>query len=327
MLSYGKIQVDPPLILAPMAGITDRYFRLILRRIGGVGLVSMEFVSSEAMTRGNRRTLAMMHYSEEERPLAIQIYGSNAERMADAAQMVEEMGAEVCDVNMGCPANKVLKGCSGAALMRDLPGAERIIAAIRKRISIPLTVKFRAGIGKGPEPVNFLELGRICEANGVDAVTLHPRTAKQFFSGEADWSRIRDLKRSLSIPVVGNGDVHCAEDARRMFDQTGCDAVMIGRATLKNPWIFRQTAALLRGGSYEDPTLEQRRDLILGHFSMIREGEPEEKMALHKMRTFLGWYTSGLAGGRKLRRKINDLQSSEAVLEALEAFFGDPVAA
>jgi nifR3 family TIM-barrel protein len=327
MLSYGKTAIDPPLILAPMAGITDRYFRLILRRIGGVGLVSMEFVSSEAMTRGNRRTLAMMHYSEEERPLAIQIYGSRPERMAEAAQMVEEMGAEVCDVNMGCPANKVLKGCAGAALMRDPAEAERIIAAIRKRISIPLTVKFRSGIGKGATPVNFLELGRVCEANGVDAVTLHPRTARQLFTGQADWNQIRELKEALSIPVVGNGDVRCAEDVPRMFEETGCDAVMIGRATLKNPWIFLQAAALLRGEGYEAPTLEQRRDLILGHFRMLQEEEPEEKMALHKMRTFLGWYTRGLPGGRHLRRKINDLKSSEEVLEALEAFFGDPVAA
>jgi nifR3 family TIM-barrel protein len=237
------------------------------------------------------------------------------------------MGAEVCDVNMGCPANKVLKGCAGAALMRDLKEAERIVAAIRRRIAIPLTVKFRAGLGKGATPVNYLELGRICEANGVDAVTLHPRTAKQFFTGRADWSMIRVLKEALSIPVVGNGDVLKPEDTRRMFAETGCDAVMIGRATLKNPWIFRQTAALMRGEAWAEPGLEERRDLILGHFRMLDGEEAEEKMVLHKMRTFLGWYTRGLPHGRALRQKINDLKRAEDFFETLERYFEERLAA
>src|SRR5262245_30910910 len=165
MLHYGDVAVDPPLILAPMAGITDRQFRLILRRVGGVGLVTMEFISSEAIVRGNRRTRHMMQYSEDERPISVQIYGSAPDRMAEAARVVEEIGAEVCDINMGCPANKILKGCAGCALMGDLDLARDIIAAVRKAISIPLTVKFRAGLSADAE--NYIELGRICESEGV----------------------------------------------------------------------------------------------------------------------------------------------------------------
>jgi nifR3 family TIM-barrel protein len=220
-MRIGPIELEQPLILAPMAGITDRYFRLILKRIGGVGVVTMEFISSEALTRGSKRTRGMMAFCEEERPLAIQIYGSHPGRMADAAQFVEDLGADIVDINMGCPANKVLKGCAGAALMADLDLAHAIIRMVRRRISIPLTVKFRLGLDDRRE--NYLELGRICEGEGVAAVAMHARTARQMFSGEADWARIRRLKQSLRIPVSGNGDVDGPYDALRLWDETGCD--------------------------------------------------------------------------------------------------------
>ena len=319
-LRIGELTVDPPLVLAPMAGITDRWFRKIIRDIGGVGIVSMEFISSDALTRRNERTLNLMAFAEEERPLAIQIYGSNAERMAAAAEIVEETGADVCDINMGCPANKVLKGCSGAALMGDLSLAERIIKECRKRLTIPLTVKFRAGLDTKRE--NYLELARICEANGVDAVTMHARTAKQMFSGEADWTRIARLKEAVSIPVVGNGDVQTPDDALRLMRETGCDGVMIGRASLKNPWIFLQTASLMAGRRAPEASVAMRRDLIFDHFRAIREsatGDP--KFVLHKIRTFTGWYTHGLPNGRLLRQRMNDIQTTEGYLEAIEEFF------
>jgi len=318
MLTYGRVPIDPPLILAPMAGITDRHYRKIVKRIGGVGLVSMEFISSEGITRGNERTMNMMAFAKEERPLAIQIYGSNPEKMSRAAAVVEEIGADVCDVNMGCPANKILKGCSGAALMGDLDLAERIICAARRVLTIPLTVKFRAGLSE--DRLNYLELGKICEANGVEAVTLHPRTAKQFYTGRADWDRIGRLKSSLSIPVVGNGDVNTPEEALDMKQRTGCDAVMVGRGSMTNPWIFRQTAALLAGELPYQPSPADRRDLIMFHFGMLRD-EEDEKSALHKMRKFTGWYTHGLRNGKLLRQKIQGLTSIEAFFDEFERFF------
>jgi len=325
MLSYGSISVDPPLVLAPMAGVTDRQFRLILRRVGGVGLVTMEFVSSEALTRGSRRTVKMMDFCEEERPLSIQIYGSNPARMAEAARVVESIGADVCDINMGCPANKVLKGCAGCALMGDLDLARRIVATVRKAIRIPLTVKFRAGIRENA--LNYVDLGKICEDEGADGVALHPRTAKQMYRGKADWQRIARLKQELSIPVVGNGDIETAGDVLRMFDETGCDAVMIGRASMKNPWIYRQAAALMAGRVPEEPTLEDRRELILAHFRLLMEQEDDAKFALHKLRTFTGWYTHGLIGGKHLRMQINQLSTPGEFVAAVERFFERPRAA
>jgi nifR3 family TIM-barrel protein len=324
VLSYRAVPIDPPLVLAPMAGITDRQFRLILRRVGGVGLVTMEFLSSEALVRGNRRALRLLHYEEEERPLSIQIYGSDPRRMADAARIVEDIGADVCDINMGCPANKVLKGCAGCSLMGDLDLAARIVNEVRRAIAIPLTVKFRVGIRE--DRPSFLELGRICQDAGVDAVALHPRTAAQMFRGRSDWSRIAELVAALSIPVVGNGDVERAEDAVRMLAETRCAAVMIGRASMKNPWIYRQTADLLAGLAPFEPRLEDRRDLIVAHYRMLVAQE-DLKLAMHKMRTFTGWYTHGLPEGRELRARIGSLETPGDFFDAVERFFERTLAA
>jgi tRNA-dihydrouridine synthase B len=316
-LQLGPVRVDPPLWLAPMAGVTDRDFRLIVRRIGGVGVVSMEFISSKAIVSGNPKTRDLMYFSGEERPLAIQIYGSDVATMREAALVVEELGADICDINMGCPANKVLKGCAGAALMGDLKLAEEIIGSVRKAISIPLTVKFRLGLDDCRR--NYLELGRICEANGVAAVAMHARTARQMFAGEADWSHLRTLKETLSIPVIGNGDVREPEDAVRMLAETGCDGVMVGRGATRNPWLFRQIAARISGGQVTEPTLADRRDLILGHFRMVAERE-SSAYALHKLRKFTGWYTHGLPNGRRLRQEINQIPDVPSFLATVEDF-------
>lgn len=327
MLSIGALDIDPPLVLAPMAGVTDRDFRLIVRRIGGVGLVTMEFIQAKGLVAQDRRIVRLLHYCEEERPLSIQIYGSDPETMAEAARIVEAIGADACDINMGCPANKILKGCSGSALMGDLPLAEAIIRAVRKATSLPLTVKFRLGVDD--RRVCYRELGRICEHNGVDGIALHPRTARQMFRGTVDWTAIARLKESVSIPVLGNGDVRCADDAVRMLRETGCDGVMIGRAATKNPWIFRQIAARLSDGRVSEPTLGDRRRLIESHFAAVIERD-DAKLALHKLRTFTHWYSHGLPDGHRLRRQLQGHQSAADALEAVARHFasldsmGDP---
>jgi tRNA-dihydrouridine synthase B len=328
-LRIGQLPVDPPLFLAPMAGVTDRDFRGIVRRIGGVGVVAMEFISSRNLIHGQptqrRQTLEMMRFDEAERPLAIQIYGSDVPTMAEAAREVEGLAADLCDVNMGCPANQVLKGCAGAALMGDLPLARRIVREVRRVFSGPMTVKFRLGLSE--DDLSYLELGRICQGEGADAVALHGRTASQRFTGRADWGHIARLKEALEIPVLGNGDVREAGDALRMLRETGCDGVMIGRGATRNPWIFRQIADRLEGPGSEmagdregGPTLSDRRELVLSHFRAVAERDPERE-AMHKLRKFTGWYSHGLPSGRDLRRRINDLPDVESFLAAVEGFF------
>jgi tRNA-dihydrouridine synthase B len=279
----------------------------------------MEFISSEAITRGNARQRAKMFFSDEERPLSIQIYGSDPDRMAAASEIVEELAPDVCDIKMGCPANKVLKGCAGAALMGDLPLARRIVRAVKSRLSIPLTVKFRLGLDDSRR--NFLDLGRICQDEGAAAVAMHARTARQMYTGRAERSEIGELKRTLSIPVIGNGDVETAEDVAAMFGDTGCDGVMIGRATMKNPWIFRQAADLLAGRTPQTATAVERRDLMLWHFGEIERTAREPREALHKLRTMTGWYTHGLENGKALRVRISELETPAAFREAVVDFF------
>jgi len=239
--------------------------------------------------------------------------------MAAAAEIVEEIAPDVCDINMGCPANKVLKGCAGAALMGDPELARRIIREVRRRLTIPLTVKFRLGLDDAQK--NFLELGRICEGEGAAAVAMHGRTARQMYTGRADWARIAELKSALSIPVIGNGDVETAEDALAMFRQTGCDAVMCGRATMKNPWIFREISDRLAGRAPRPASLSERRDLMLAHFAAIERTAFDPREALHKLRTMTGWYTRGLPNGRALRVQISGLQTPADFQEAVNGFF------
>ncbi|MEM9558297.1 MAG: tRNA dihydrouridine synthase DusB [Acidobacteriota bacterium] len=316
--AIGGVRVDPPTVLAPMAGVTDRDFRKIVKRIGGVGVVTMEFISSKMLLQGDRRVTSLLTYAEEERPLSIQIYGSDAATMADAARVVEERGADLCDINMGCPANKVLKGCAGAALMGDLDLARDIVRAVRRAISIPLTVKFRLGLDERRR--NYLELGHICEAEGADAVAMHARTAKQMYRGTPAWHEIAALVDALSIPVLGNGDVRSAGDALDMLRATGCAGVMVGRGATRDPWIFRQIEAALSNGRVASPTLADRRRLVLEHFeTLLARDEPT--LALHKMRTFTHWYSHGLPDGKSLRRQIQAQSTPEQHLAMVRAYF------
>lgn len=324
MLRLGGLAVDPPLVLAPMAGLTDQDFRLLIRRVGGCGLVSMEFVSSEGLTRDNPRSWQLLRFAPAEHPISIQIYGADPSRMATAAQAVQDHGADVCDINMGCPANRVLRGCAGAALGADLTQAQRVIRAVRTAITMPLTVKFR--LGMRDDRHTYIELGRICEGEGVEAVTLHPRTARQQYSGSAEWGHIARLKEALHIPVIGNGDVATPDDANRLQRETGCDAVMIGRASLANPWIFLQCSRALAGLPRPTPTMTDRHELMRWHFATIVQRD-DERTALHKLRLFCGWYTHGLTDGRTLRRQLSSLTTAAAVIDAVERFFSERSAA
>lgn len=301
-----------------MAGITDSPFRRIVRAAGGCGLVTMEFISSEAVTRGIENELAKIPFHEEEQPLAIQIYGARPEAMAEAARMVEASGAVLCDINMGCPARKIVKGCAGAALLGNLPLATSIIAAVRQAISIPLTVKMRSGL-RAPQ-YQDLELAHICQEEGVDAVTLHARTARQQYRGHADWQRITLLANELSIPVIGNGDVSKPEHALQMLEQTGCNGVMIGRAALTNPWLFSQINQLLQGSSYQPTTLEQRQAILRHHFDLLAEAFAEP-LLLHKLKSFTGRYSRGVPGGRKLRAQLNEIHDATSLRAEVEVFF------
>lgn len=318
VLRVGELSVDPPLVLAPMAGLTDRDFRLLIRRVGSVGLVSMEFVSADGLTRQNPKTLQMLAFSQEERPLSVQLYGSDPARMADAARCVEAAGADVCDLNMGCPAKKIVRGCAGAALAANLELAAAVMRSVRAAIRLPITVKLRLGLREGA--FTYLEVGRICEAEGAAAVTLHPRTARQQYGGQADWSHIARLKEHLTIPVIGNGDVLTAPDANRMLASTGCDGVMIGRAALTNPWIFREAAAALRGETAPPASLAERAFLVRSHLTEILRRD-DERTALHKLRKLVGFYSHGLPEGRLLRRQLSELTTAQAVLGAVETYF------
>jgi tRNA-dihydrouridine synthase B len=317
MLTIGRLAVEPPLLLAPMAGITDSAFRRVVRQAGGCGLVTVDMVASEAVIRGVAKELAKLRFRPEERPLSIQVSGARPEAMAVAAAAVEAAGADACDVNMGCPARDVVSAGAGAALMGNLDLARRILAAMRPRLGIPLTVKLRSGLREGQ--LNDLELGRICEGEGVDAVTLHPRTARQQYAGSADWSRIARLKEALSIPVIGNGDVCAAADVQRMLRSTGCDGVMIGRAALVDPWIFRQAARVLAGQLAAEASLEERIDLVRRHLAIL-VGELEGQALLHRLRLLTRWCSRGLPGGRRLRQRLSVLQQPDALQTELEGF-------
>ena len=307
-----------------MAGLTDSPFRRLVAGLGGCGLLSSEFISSEALLRNIPAEVDKLRFHDEELPLAIQIYGARVEVMAEAARTVESLGAQVCDINMGCPARKVLRGTAGAALMGDLELARAIIRAVRRSISIPLTVKFRSGLR--PPEGSDLELGRICQGEGVDAITLHPRFASQQYGGRADWGRITRLKERLSIPVIGNGDVVVATDARRMLDDTGCDAVMIGRAALTNPWIFGQAADVLVGRAPRQPSPSDRGALIRRHMELLDDRFGGRLLA-HKLKVHTRWFTRGLPGGRGLRQVLSRLHDPDQLRAEIEAFvdrFGAP---
>lgn len=321
-LKIRDLVIRPATVLAPMAGVTDTLFRRVIRGMGGCGLLMTEFTSSEGITRSARKTLRYLHFEEEERPITAQLFGANPRVMAEAAAMVEEQGFDSVDINLGCPAKKVVK-CGGSGLLRDLRLLEEILRAVRAAVRIPLTIKIRAGWDEAS--IVAVEVARMAEDRGVEAIAVHPRTRAQGLSGRADWSLIGEVKRAVKFPVIGNGDIATPEDAARMARETGCDAVMIGRAAATNPWIFRQMVQYAATGGYETPSEADRYQLLSGYYRQILEAEIPD--AAGKMKQFACWFTSGVRNGGELRRGVHTARTPGEILERVEQFFAKSRAA
>jgi len=315
-LRIRDVLIRPAHILAPMAGITDTVFRRFIKRLGGCGLIMTEFVSSEGMLRQNLRSKRYLYYTEEERPISAQLFGGDAEHMAEAARMIEGLGFDLVDLNLGCPAKKVVK-CGGSGLLRDLPLLEKILRKIRAAVRIPFTIKFRSGWSEAE--IVALEVARMAEECGVEAVSVHPRTRQQGFSGRARWEIIGEVKSRLRIPVIGNGDVVTPPDALALYRQTGCDAVMVGRAAASNPWIFRQLSDFFRSGTFAEPSEADRYQLIRSYYQMLVTEEAPGTIG--KMKQFASWFTHGVRKGAELRKSIQSACAAHEVLERVDQFF------
>jgi nifR3 family TIM-barrel protein len=345
LLRIGSVEISPATVLAPMAGVTDTVFRRFIRNLGGCGLIMTEFTSADGVLRAkDKKAKRYLHFYDDEHPISAQLFGSNPQVMAEAARMVEDLGFDLVDLNLGCPAKKVVKCNGGSGLLRDLPAIGKIFEAVRAAVKIPFTVKFRAGWND--EEIVCVELARMAEACGLCAVALHARTREQGYSGQARWEWIAAVKQAVRIPVIGNGDIRAPEDACAMIAQTGCDAVMIGRTAPSNPWIFRQIAQYcarlgtedvggiqdcvgpgLRPGQaerssavlYTQPSDADRYHMIRTYFRMLIEEEMPGSEG--KMKQFASWFTHGIPGGAALRKAIYESRSAPEILRNVEEFF------
>ena len=315
-MKIASLQIGPPTVFAPLAGISNLPMRLMAKE-AGCGLVCSEMISANGLVFGSGKTIQLLESTAEEKPLSVQLFGSDWAMMADAAQLVQNAGADIVDINFGCSVRKILKSGSGAALMREPKKAADLLKAVRAAISIPLTIKMRSGWDA--DGSQAIALARLAQSCGVDAVTVHPRTAKQGFGGLADWGLIARIKRELSIPVIGNGDIVSAQDAMRMFAQTLCDAVMVGRTAFGNPFIFSQILDLLSARAPRKTADRDRIGLINRYMaaSMTYLGE---KRACFMLRSRLGWFAKGLPGASRFRHSIRHIESRQQAQELIDAY-------
>ena len=342
-MTIGAVRLDPPFALAPMAGMTDTAFRRLVKRRGGCGLVVTEMVSAEGLVRGIDRTLEYAEYTEEERPVSIQIFGGDPGTMAAAAEIVEGMGADIVDVNMGCPVPKIAKHNAGCSLMREPAHAASIVRSMKRAVRIPVTVKMRAGWDE--EDINAPELAAMLEDAGASAVAVHGRTAAQSYKGSSDWALIDNVAARVSIPVLGSGDCVTAQQVVDRTTETRVAGVLVGRGALRNPWIFQQATALASGRTSADVTETDRGRFLLDYIDMLlREGMDETagfrhtapvtgrgsrpchprgrgRWVINKLRALGSWYTKGLHRGASLRTALNHAESVDALREIIQRFF------
>lgn len=317
MLQIGPLRLENRLIMAPMAGVTNLSFRLMVKKMGA-GLVTTEMISARGLITGQKKTSDYLKSHPGERPLAVQIFGAEPHVMARATQIVIEAGADLVDINMGCPVKKVVKTGAGASLLRDPKRMAEIVSAVRRACPLPLTVKIRSGWS--PENPVAHEIARVLEDCGADAITLHPRFATHGFSVRADWRLIGEIKERVKIPVIGNGDIFEPSHALKMRNQTGCDGVMIGRGAIGNPWIFKQILCLEQGLALPRPDLAERKGLIIEHFHRLSDSMGEKRAAL-AMRGLLLWYTKGLPCSSRFRENITQIKDLESLVSAMDTYF------
>ena len=315
-MKIGSVTLENKTILAPLAGITNLPFRLLAKE-AGCALVCSEMVSAHGLVNKSKRTQQMLDSRPEEKPLSVQIFGSQPDVMAEAARFVESSGADIIDINFGCSVRKITKTGSGAALMKTPETAEAVIKAVRKVVRIPLTIKLRTGWNSTGNQA--FEISQIAESCGVDAITIHPRTAKQGFSGRSDWAIIAKLKKLVNVPVIGNGDIFNADDAVAMLEQTSCDAVMIGRMAIGNPWIFSHVLARLRGEAEPETDLEHRFKIMTRYVQESVKYFGEE-IACRMMRSRLCWFAKGLRNSSQFRKSINHISTEAETLQRIEAY-------
>jgi tRNA-dihydrouridine synthase B len=313
-----NLEINPPLVLSPMAGVTDVSFRRLLKARGGIGLTVSEFISVEGLTRNNPKSKRQMRFYENERPFAVQIFGGQPERMRMAAEMAEEVGADILDVNCGCPAPKVVKHGGGSGLLKDHPRLETILTEIKKAITIPMTVKIRAGFYD--HTINAVDTAKLAEGCGAEHIALHGRTKEQGYRGLANWDLVKQIKEVVKVPVSGSGDITTIAQAFARFRETGCDGVLIGRGAMANPWIFRQIEDVMNGREPFQPTLDDKRAVLLEYFDMLREDMPELP-AIGRMKQLAGQFTRGLQGGALFRTALYHSHSVEEILDRISEYF------